>query len=81
MLGSVWLGGFVDSNPIYWGRKLQGKPVMRPEELPAYLKNRPTFVPVPVPIIAAGVLHSASIVKAVKALGLDNPVITLKSGR
>lgn len=59
--------GFVDSNPINQGRVLRGLPI----QAPADLKSGDEI------IVAASILHYASIVQAIRALGLRNPVLGL----
>jgi SAM-dependent methyltransferase len=59
--------GFVDSNPINQGRLLRGLPI----QAPADLKSGDEI------IVAASILHYASIVQAIRALGLRNPVLGL----
>lgn len=59
--------GFVDSNPINQGRLLRGLPI----QSPAALKSGDEI------IVAASILHHASIVQAIGALGLRNPVLGL----
>lgn len=59
--------GFVDSNPINHGQLLRGLPI----QAPADLKSGDEI------IVAASILHHASIVQAIRALGLRNPVLGL----
>lgn len=59
--------GFVDSNPINQGRVLRGLPIMAPTDLTSGDEI----------IVAASILHHTSIVQAIRALGLRNPVLGL----
>jgi SAM-dependent methyltransferase len=59
--------GFVDSNPINQGRVLRGLPILAPADL----KSGDEI------IVAASILHHASIVQAIRQLGLRNPVLGL----
>jgi SAM-dependent methyltransferase len=61
---------FVDSNPINQGRVLRGIPIVPPSEL----KSSDDI------ILVASILHHEAIVRAVRALGLKNPVLRLTSG-
>jgi len=59
--------GFVDSNPINQGRLLRGLPILSPSEL----RSGPEI------IVVASILHHAAILRAIRALGLRNPVLGL----
>jgi SAM-dependent methyltransferase len=59
--------GFVDSNPVNQGRLLRGLPIQAPADLE----------PGDAIIVAASILHYTSIVQAIRALGLSNPVLGL----
>lgn len=60
---------FVDSNPVNQGRLLRGVPVVAPSELRSGDEI----------IVVASILHHEAIVRAVRALGLRNPVLRLTS--
>ena len=55
---------FVDSNPINQGRVLRRIPIVAPSELQSGDEL----------IVVASILHHEAIVRAIRALGLRNPV-------
>ncbi len=59
--------GFVDSNPVNQGRTLRGLPIAAPSDLESS----------DAVIVVASILHHDSIVRAIRALGLRNPVLGL----
>ena len=61
---------FVDSNPINQGRVLRRIPIVAPSELQSGDEL----------IVVASILHHEAIVRAIRALGLRNPVFCLTSG-
>ena len=61
---------FVDSNPINQGRVLRGIPIVAPSDLHSGDEI----------IVVASILHHEAIVRAVRALGLRNPVLRLTTG-
>lgn len=61
---------FVDSNPINQGRVLRGIPIVPPSDL----RSGDEIV------LVASILHHDAIVRAVRALGLANPVLRLTGG-
>lgn len=61
---------FVDSNPINQGRVLRGIPIVPPSEL----RSGDAI------IVVASILHHDAIVRAVRGLGLRNPVLRLTGG-
>jgi len=62
--------GFVDGNPINQGRLLRGLPILAPGEL----KSGDAV------IVVASILHHAAIVRAIRGLGLRNPILGLIGG-
>jgi hypothetical protein len=59
---------FVDSNPHYHGKKVEGRPVLSPSEMGAY----------PHPVLIASFIFREEIKKQIREkLGLNNPLILL----
>lgn len=59
---------FVDGNPVHVGKTLRGVPIIFPDQL----ENQKA------PIILATLLHTQGIRNRITALGLTNPVVTLR---
>jgi NADH/NAD ratio-sensing transcriptional regulator Rex len=59
---------FVDGNPVHVGKTLRGVPIILPDQL----ENQKA------PIILATLLHTQGIRNRITALGLTNPVVTLR---
>jgi 2-polyprenyl-3-methyl-5-hydroxy-6-metoxy-1,4-benzoquinol methylase len=72
VLGRARIVAFVDSNPVNQGRILCGLPVIAPEAL-----SRDDAAV----IVASSILHYDSIARAVRSLGLTNPVLRLPDPR
>jgi hypothetical protein len=66
-LGRANIRAFVDSNPINHGGRLHGVPVLAPEALVSSTE----------PIVVASIIHHRSIVDAIRARGLNNPIVAL----
>jgi len=67
-LGRANVVGFVDSNPSNQGRLLRGLPILAPAELQSGDAM----------IVVASILHHDAIVRAIRGLGLRNPVLGLR---
>ena len=67
-LGRTSIAAFTDGNPINHGKCLCDIEIIAPERLCA--------LP-PYPIIIGTLLHHLEITKRIRALGLDNPIVTL----
>jgi SAM-dependent methyltransferase len=59
--------GFVDSNPVNQGRVLRGRPIVPPDTLRSGDEI----------IVVASILHAPGITRAIRDLGLANPIVTL----
>lgn len=69
-LGKGEITAFVDSNPIYQGRTLAGRPIIAPADARQHL-------PATVPIVIGSLVNLESIAAAVLQCGLRNRVIRL----
>ena len=74
LLASTRLGGadvvaFTDSNPLYHGRRLAGKPVVPVESLTSFDS----------PILVGSFLHHDAIAERIRELALPNRVIALEA--
>ena len=68
-LADAEIVAFVDSNPIYQGMCLRGRPILAPDQIE----------PGTTPIIIASFLHYHAICEDIRQLGLPNPVIALQT--
>jgi hypothetical protein len=66
-LGGASIRAFTDSNPLYHGRRLAGRPVVPPEEVGA----------IDAPILIGSLIHGRAIADRIRELGLPNRVIAL----
>jgi len=66
-LGNANVVAFVDSNPVNQRQRLRGLPILAPAELSSSDDV----------IVVASILHHDSIVRAIRSLGLRNPVLAL----
>ena len=66
-LGGAAIAAFTDSNPVYHGRRLAGRPVVPPEDVGA----------LGAPILIGSVIHRAAIADRIRELGLPNQVLVL----
>lgn len=76
LLSSTRVGGsrvvaFTDSNPLYHGRRLAGRPVLPPEDVAG----------IDAPILVGSIIHRRAITDRIRELGLPNPVVTLDVAR
>ena len=76
LLSSTRVGGarvvaFTDSNPLYHGRRLAGRPVLPPEDVAT----------IDAPILVGSIIHRRAITDRIRELGLPNPVVTLDVAR
>jgi SAM-dependent methyltransferase len=69
-LGRANIRAFVDSNPVNQGSRLNGIPIVAPDTLTSGTE----------PIVVASILHHRSIVDAIRARGLRNPIVGLRNG-
>jgi SAM-dependent methyltransferase len=66
-LGGASIGAFTDSNPLYHGRRLAGRPVVPPEDVAALGS----------PILIGSLIHRRAIADRIRELALPNRVIAL----
>lgn len=66
--GGAEVAAFTDSNPLYHGRRLAGRPVVAPESVAAF----------GAPILVGSLIHQRAITERIRELGLPNEVITLE---
>jgi SAM-dependent methyltransferase len=66
-LGQANIEAFVDSNPVNQGQRLHGVQILAPDQLASGRQ----------PIVVASILHHRSIVQAIRARGLENPIVAL----
>ncbi|HEX6049834.1 MAG TPA: class I SAM-dependent methyltransferase [Gemmatimonadaceae bacterium] len=66
-LGGARVGAFTDSNPLYHGRRLAGRPVVPPEAVGA----------IDAPILIGSLIHGRAIADRIHELALPNRVIAL----
>ena len=67
-LGGASIAAFTDSNPLYHGRRLAGRPVVPPENLGA----------LDAPILIGSLIHRGAIADRIRELALPNRVILLE---
>ncbi len=68
-LAQARIEAFVDGNPLYHGQRLQGIPIVAPEEIGA--SNHP--------ILVTSILHHRAIAEKIRQLHLPNPIIALRT--
>lgn len=66
-LGGATIDAFTDSNPVYHGRRLAGRPVVAPEDLGRF----------GAPILIGSLIHQRAITDRIRELALPNRVIAL----
>jgi hypothetical protein len=70
-VGGSHVAAFTDSNPLYHGRRLAGRPVVAPEDVGM----------IDAPILVGSIIHRRAITERIDELCLPNPVITLDAAR
>jgi SAM-dependent methyltransferase len=68
-LANVKIVAFVDGNPINQGRSLKGVPILPPDQLKSS----------GIPIIVTSILHYQVIADHIRALSLNNPIVSLRT--